>query len=135
MGRLLVNIDVPDLEAGEAFYTRAFGLSAGRRMGDDFLELIGLQAPLYLLKKAEGSAPTPAGTDRRSYARHWSPIHPDIAVDDLDAATEVALAAGATLEAPACDAPYGRIAMFADPFGHGFCLIQFNAEGYDALVA
>jgi predicted enzyme related to lactoylglutathione lyase len=135
MGRLLVNIDVPDLEAGEAFYTRAFGLGVGRRMGDDFLELVGLEAPLYLLRKAGGSAATPASADRRNYARHWSPMHPDIAIDDLDAATERALAAGARLEAPACDAPYGRIAMFADPFGHGFCLIQFNAEGYDALVA
>jgi hypothetical protein len=25
--------------------------------------------------------------------------------------------------------------MFADPFGHGFCLIEFNAIGYDALLA
>jgi len=24
--------------------------------------------------------------------------------------------------------------VLADPFGHGFCLIQFSAEGYDALV-
>ena len=132
---MLVNIDVPDLAAGEAFYTRAFGLKVGRRMGEDFLELLGLDAPLYLLGKPEGTAPSPASSDRRRYARHWSPIHPDIVVEDLDEATERALAAGATLETPACDAPYGRIAMFADPFGHGFCLIEFNAEGYDALVA
>ncbi len=32
------------------------------------------------------------------------------------------------------DAPYGRIAMLADPFGHGFCLLQFSARGYDALL-
>jgi predicted enzyme related to lactoylglutathione lyase len=134
MPGLLINIDVPDLAAGEAFYTRAFGLRAGRRMGDDFLELLGLEAPLYLLKKDKGTQPTPESADRRSYARHWSPIHPDIAVDDLDEATERVLAAGAKLEVPACDAEYGRIAMFADPFGHGFCLIQFNAEGYDAIA-
>ena len=29
---------------------------------------------------------------------------------------------------------YGKLAMFADPFGHGFCLIEFNAEGYDAIA-
>ena len=45
-----------------------------------------------------------------------------------------AVAAGATGEAPACDAAYGRIAMLADPFGHGFCLIQFNDRGYDAIA-
>jgi hypothetical protein len=24
--------------------------------------------------------------------------------------------------------------MLADPFGNGFCLIEFNARGYDALA-
>ena len=24
--------------------------------------------------------------------------------------------------------------MLADPFGHGFCLVEFNARGYDALL-
>ncbi len=42
--------------------------------------------------------------------------------------------AGARQEGGICQAPYGRLAMFADPFGHGFCLIEFNAEGYDALT-
>jgi hypothetical protein len=30
--------------------------------------------------------------------------------------------------------PYGRLALVADPFGHGFCLIQFNERGYDAIA-
>ncbi|MCP6335967.1 hypothetical protein NL449_28515, partial [Klebsiella pneumoniae] len=59
---------------------------------------------------------------------------PDFVVDDLDAAVARALAAGAVQEGATTDAPYGRIAMFADPFGHGFCLIHFNAKGYDALL-
>ncbi|HZB69124.1 MAG TPA: VOC family protein [Sphingomicrobium sp.] len=134
MPGLLLNIDVPDIAAGEAFYTRAFGLTVGRRFGADFVELLGLDAPIYLLRKDEC---TPIGPDRdeqRGYQRHWTPIHPDIAVDDLDAAAERALAAGALLEAAPRDATYGRIAMFADPFGHGFCLIEFNSEGYDAIA-
>ena len=52
----------------------------------------------------------------------------------MDDAVARAVAAGATLEAPASDTPYGRIAMLGDPFGHGFCLLQFNAQGYDALL-
>jgi lactoylglutathione lyase len=131
---LLLNIDVPDIEAGIAFYTAAFGLAVGRRFGADFVELIGLEAPLYLLRKDEGTAIGPAGGDLRRYARHWSPIHPDIVVADLDAAAARAIAAGAVQEGETCDAPYGRLAMFADPFGHGFCLIEFNAEGYDAIA-
>ncbi|MBA3511743.1 VOC family protein [Sphingomonas sp.] len=134
MPGLLVNIDVPDIASGEAFHTQAFDLTVGRRFGSDFVELLGLDAPIYLLKKDEGTPIAPDRDEHRRYQRHWTPIHPDIVVDELDAATERALAAGAVLEAPARDAPYGRIAMFADPFGHGFCLIEFNSEGYDAFA-
>jgi predicted enzyme related to lactoylglutathione lyase len=130
--QLLLNIDVPDIEAGERFYTAAFDLKVGRRFGADFVELVGWPAPVYLLAKDAG---TPgAGADLRNYARHWTPIHPDIVVEDLNFAVTRALAAGAVLEHSAKDTPYGRIAMLADPFGHGFCLLQFNAQGYDALL-
>ena len=53
---------------------------------------------------------------------------------DIDAAIPRAVAAGAVREGGTCKAPYGRLAMFADPFGHGFCLIEFNPAGYDALM-
>lgn len=129
---LMINIDVPDLDAGVRFYTEAFGLSVGRRFGTGFAELLGWPAPLYLLTKAPGTVG--AGGDLRRYDRHWTPVHPDIVVDDVDAAVARAVGAGAVLEAAARDAPYGRIAMLADPFGHGFCLVQFNERGYDALL-
>jgi lactoylglutathione lyase len=132
--RLLINIDVPDAEAGAAFYTAALGLTVGRRFGTDFVELLGYDAPIYLLQKKAGTAIGPAGGDLRRYERHWSPIHPDFVVDDMDAAVARALAAGAVQEGATREAPYGRLAMFADPFGHGFCLIAFNARGYDALL-
>ena len=135
MPGLLLNIDVPDIAAGERFYTAALGLRVGRRFGPDFVELVGSDAPIYLLRKDAGTTIGPAGGDRRRYERHWSPIHPDFVVDDMDAAVGRALAAGAVQEGATCDAPYGRLAMFADPFGHGFCLIEFNAEGYDAVAA
>lgn len=129
---LLLNIDVPDIAAATTFYTAAFGLTVGRRFGTDFVELNGWPAPVYLLAKKAGTLG--AGGDRRRYERHWTPMHIDVVVDDVDAAVERALAAGAVLEAPARDAPYGRIAMLADPFGHGFCLLQFSERGYDALL-
>ena len=129
---LLINIDVPDAEAATRFYTEAFGLTVGRRFGEDFVELLGWEAPVYLLTKNAGTVG--AGGDLRRYERHWTPFHLDVVVADVDAAVERAVAAGAQLEAPARDAPYGRIAMLADPFGHGFCLLQFNERGYDALL-
>ncbi len=135
MPGLLLNIDVPDMAAAVAFYTTALGLHVGRRFDEDFVELLGRDAPIYLLRKNAGSSIGPAGGDTRRYQRHWTPIHPDFVVDDIHAATARALAAGAVQEGETCDAPYGRLAMFADPFGHGFCLIQFSEKGYDALLA
>jgi uncharacterized glyoxalase superfamily protein PhnB/DNA-directed RNA polymerase specialized sigma24 family protein len=41
-----------------------------------------------------------------------------ISVDDVDALTRRAVAAGATLERPPADYPYGRNAVVRDPFGH-----------------
>jgi predicted enzyme related to lactoylglutathione lyase len=130
---LLLNIDVPDVETGERFYTAAFGLTVGRRFGTGFVELLGWSATVYLLAKKAGTEG--AGGDLRRYGRHWTPVHADIVVDDVDATVERAVGAGAKLEAPAKDTAYGRIAMLADPFGHGFCLLQFNEKGYDALLA
>lgn len=135
MPGLLLNIDVPDIAAAEHFYTRALGLTVGRRFGADFVELLGADAPIYLLRKAAGTVIGPAGGDMRRYGRHWSPIHPDYVVADIDAAIARAVAAGAVQEGETRDASYGRLAMFADPFGHGFCLIQFNEVGYDAISA
>ena len=135
MAGLLLNIDVPDIEAAIAFYTAALGLKLGRRFGDDFVELLGSDAPIYLLKKAAGTSIGPAGGDVRRYQRHWTPIHPDFTVDDIEAATTRALAAGAVQEGETCDAAYGKLAMFADPVGQGFSLNEFKAAGYDALVS
>lgn len=130
--RLLVNIDVPDLARGEAFYRAALGLRPGRRL-DGVVELLGLEAPLYLLEAPAGSDATGAGSPC-DYRRHWSPIHLDVTVDDLAAASQAAVAAGAVPQGGMREAGYGRIATFADPFGHGFCLIQFSEEGYDAIA-
>src|SRR5690606_39305465 len=97
---ILINVDVPDLAAGERFYTHAFGLRVGRRLGDDFLELLGWPAPLYLLVKATAAAISPtAPAVRRDYGRHWTPVHLDVVVDDCDAALARAVAAGASVEA------------------------------------
>lgn len=43
--------------------------------------------------------------------------------------------AGAVPEAPVQSRKWGRRALLADPFGHGFCLVQFTGRGHDELVA
>lgn len=131
----LINLDVPDLAAAEAFYVAAFGLRAGRRFGDAAVELLGAPCAIYLLHKPAGSVPTPAPAATRDYARHWTPLHLDLVVEDLEAACERAISAGARAEGAVREHAWGRIAQFADPFGHGFCLIRFLGRGYDEIVA
>ena len=61
MPNLLINIDVPDIAAGEAFYTAALGLTVGRRFDSDIVELLGRDAPIYLLRKPSGTPIGPSG--------------------------------------------------------------------------
>ena len=53
--------------------------------------------PIYLLEKAAGT-PAAGARQPRDYARHWTPVHLDVVVDDVDAAVARAVAAGARLE-------------------------------------
>jgi predicted enzyme related to lactoylglutathione lyase len=131
--QLLVNLDVPDLDQGIAFYTRAFELRLTRRIPEAIAELVGGGLQIYLLAKAAGTTATTPGGETRDYARHWTPVHLDLVVDDLDATLERALSAGARLERPLRTHSWGRSAVLADPFGHGFCVIQFLNRGYDEL--
>lgn len=132
---ILVNIDVPDLARAVAFYTEGLGLTVGRRFDDSFLELLGAGSPIYLLVKSAGTSPIPErGLPPRTYERHWTPVHLDFLVDDIVAARERAIAAGAKGEGDISEHAYGRLALMADPFGNGFCLLQFTGRGYDAIV-
>jgi len=132
---LLVNIDVPDFEAARRFYLAAFPFTEGRRFGEGGLELLGASARVYLLVKPAGSRATPGGEAVRSYDRHWTPVHLDLVVEDVEAALARALEAGAVLESPLRREVWGSIAGLADPFGNGFCLIAFTAAGYDAVAS
>jgi predicted enzyme related to lactoylglutathione lyase len=133
MKDLLVNIDVDDLPRATAFYTEAFGLFVGRRIGKEVVELLGAPSPIYLLVKPAGTIASIMSADRRTYSRHWTPVHLDFVVADIDAALERALAAGARAETPVRTAAWGKIAALSDPFGNGFCLIEFLGRGYDEI--
>jgi predicted enzyme related to lactoylglutathione lyase len=134
MPDLRVCIDVPDLESGIAFYTAALGLTAGRRLGSEWVELLGAPVPVDLLPRKPGTPPSPRGGGARTYDRHWTPVHLDVVVVDLDAALARAVEAGAILERPVSEAAWGCMANLADPFGHGLCLLQFKGRGYGELT-
>jgi predicted enzyme related to lactoylglutathione lyase len=130
---LLVNIDVDDLDKATRFYCDGLGLRIGRRF-DGWIELVGSSAPICLLPKPSGSQASPASSDKRDYGRHWTPVHLDFVVEDIGAALERAKRAGATVEKDTVQHAYGKLALLADPFGNGFCLLQFTGRGYDEIA-
>lgn len=130
-----VCLDVDDLDRAIGFYTRGLGLRLGRRLGTDWAELLGAGAALDLLVEAPGSAPL--GQDRpprRDYQRHWTPVHLDFVVTGIDACAQRLVGLGAVLERPIQQRNWGRMANMADPFGHGFDLLEFQGRGYDEII-
>lgn len=132
---VMINIDVPDLAAAIAFYQHATELRLRRKLFDGTVaELTGASARIFLLQKDQDSAPVPGASLARNYGRHWTPVHLDFVVLDLEAAVERAVAAGARLEAPVQSFVWGSQARLSDPYGHGFCLLQWQGGGYDAVA-
>lgn len=128
--RLLVNIDVDDLEAGVDFYSRALGLRLSRRLfGGTVAELAGANSAIHLLLKPAGTVAVPNTVLTREYKRHWTAVHLDFVVEDASSAVERAVQAGATLEGKIESFAWGRLAAMSDPFGHGFCVLEFAEAG------
>lgn len=133
---ILVNIDVDDMDGAIAFYRDGLGLRLGRRLfGGEVAEMQGGAARIFLLQKESGSVAVPGRRLRRVYKRHWTPVHLDFVVPDLNAAIASAEAAGARRDGEVCMREWGAFATFSDPFGHGFCLLQFHHGDYDESAA
>ena len=128
----MINIDVPDLGSALEFYTQAFNLTLRRYLAGQIAELAGWPVAVFLLQKEDGSIG--AGSSPRTYERHWTPVHLDVVVDDIDEALARAVRAGAVVEHDIRTQVWGKIAVLADPYGHGFCLVQFLNGGYGEIV-
>ena len=96
--------------------------------------MLGSSAPLYLLVKPPGTPASDTTTQHRNYERHWTPVHLDFVVDEIEPAVQRAVSAGAQLEQPIATNKWGKLALMADPFGHGLCFVQFLGRGYDEIV-
>ena len=131
---LLVNVDVEDLERAVEFYRDAFDLRVSRRFGSDAVEMLGASSPIYLLAKPPGSTASRVVPLTRDYRRHWTPVHLDFVVEDVAGVVQKAQAAGASLEEDIQSHRWGRLALMADPFGNGFCVVQFVGRGYDEIA-
>ena len=123
-----VCIDVPDLALGVRFYADAFGFSKVSEPYPGVAVLAAETTKITLLEKREQSKPSPNTSDVRRYDRHWTPVHLDLHVADLQAALDRAVRAGAIKEQFFDNPEHGSAAFCADPFGHGFCLLERKAK-------
>lgn len=128
--RVIVNIDVPELAPAIDFYGAALGLKLNRIIDGDVAELTGAFSVIYLLQNPAGSRPVGALPLIRQYSRHWTPVHLDFVVDDAVKAAQRALAAGAIQESECVEWNGSKCISFSDPFGHGFCVIEFAGDTY-----
>lgn len=137
--KLLVNIDVEDLEIAEEFYKKAFLMIPRRRLGPAVLEMDYEGTLLYLLEKEAGSKPFVNASEEceRKYDRHWTPVHLDFVVTALDEVLLRVEKAGAIRVKGSVvrDHLWGRIIELSDPFGNGFCLLEFKGKGYDEIAS
>lgn len=130
--RVIVNIDVPDLAPAIDFYSAVLGLKLSRTIEGDVAELTGASSVIYLLQNPAGSHPVSTLPIVRHYSRHWTPVHMDFVVDDVTEAAQRALDAGATQESECIEWNGSKCITFSDPFGNGFCMIEFEGETYGA---
>ena len=126
--QVTVNIDVPSIEKGLAFFGAAFGFEETSRPHPGYATIAAGGVTLGLLAKPAGSSPAEGSEDVRSYGRHWTPVHVDFRVDDFDQALERIAAAGARVEQMHRMPGVPPIVFCSDPFGNGFCLFGPKPE-------
>ena len=119
-----ISIDVPNLIDAIRFYTIAFGFTECSAPMPGVAVLRAGNVSVCLLEKRTGTRASTHTQDTRRYERHWTPVHLDIHVSDLESALARALDAGAKKEQVFENAKHGSAAFCSDPFGHGFCLIE-----------
>jgi predicted enzyme related to lactoylglutathione lyase len=126
-------IEVTEAAKGIEFYCDGLGLSVLRRLSPRWIELTGGNLPIFLLAGRPAIADLGSTTATRRFERHWTPVHLDFIVADLDAMVARLTGLGGVLDRDVQTREYGRIAYMADPFGNGFDLIEFAGSGYDAV--
>jgi predicted enzyme related to lactoylglutathione lyase len=118
--KLDICVDVDDVDRAVEFYGRGLGLEIQKHEKEWAKAMLGEQV-FWIMKVASG----PSGAISRDYKRHWTPIHLDFHVDEIDAVVKRALAAGGKLDREIQRNPDGGgIANLSDPAGNGIDLVQ-----------
>ena len=125
MAKISVCIDVSEMEKAIQFYTNALGCDLVEKK-EQYTELSANGLTVYLAENAAGTNPLVNGKAVRNYERHWTPIHLDFHVSDLNKSVSMVMKLGGVKEGEK-SGDWGSVAFCADPFGNGFCLMQYNS--------
>jgi len=118
-----VCIDVENAEKAVAFY-QAIGLRL-EKSDRGWAKMADGETVFWIMEMPFGSSASSEAEIPRAYQRHWTPVHLDFVVADLDATVARAKAAGGTMEGPIQERPGGgRLANVVDPAGNGVDLFQ-----------
>ncbi len=125
-GKVTVNvsIDVPSLDEGLAFYCGVFGFAERSRPFPAMAILDGNNVSICMHAKAAGTGSSGPASPKRTYDRHWTPVHLDFHVPDLDSVLQKLVAAQGKIEAEYRTQGPHPTAFCCDPFGNGFCVIE-----------
>jgi predicted enzyme related to lactoylglutathione lyase len=113
--KMEICIDVDDVARAVEFYGRGLGLGVAKQEADWAQLKLGEQT-FWIMKIPAGAQ----GAISRDYRRHWTPVHLDFAVDDIEGAITRAVSAGGKLEGR----PKATLANLADPSGNGVDLVE-----------
>jgi predicted enzyme related to lactoylglutathione lyase len=106
-------VNTRELAAARDFYSALFDLTPHKMEGMEYYTLHrGEQMVCGVLQMDENWEGIPP---------HWMGY---FAIDNTDAATEQATAAGGHVLVAPFDMPYGRMAVLSDPFGAAFSIVQ-----------
>jgi len=125
MAKITVCIDCSDMDSAIQFYTKALGCELINE-GEEYSELVSDGLTIYLGKNAAGTNPLMSGEAVRSYERHWTPVHLDFIVTNIEECIPLIEQYGGVKEGDK-NGEWGSIAFCADPFGNGFCVMQYSS--------
>ena len=111
-------IDVDNVDRAVEFYGRGLGLTVVEHHPD--WAQVKLREQTFWIMKAP---PGVQGQISRDYRRHWTPVHLDFTVDDIDEAVKLAVDAGGKIEGEIQRGPKGGLANLVDPSGNGVDLV------------
>lgn len=125
-----LSIDVPNLEQGLRFYSVVFGFQETSRPFPSMAILDADNLTVCMHEKAAGSRSSGGSEEVRRYERHWTPVHMDLHVPDLDAVLAKVRAEGGLVEQEYRTEGPRPVAFCSDPFGNGFCVIGERVVRY-----